>query len=408
MKCKECSSEDIVARGLCNKCYHRLIEKEKSAICVGCKKFKPIKTQGMCRKCYQRYLRHGDPTRERKKKGDKLCSYCHKRPVHAKGYCVNCYARYLKNGKPDVVKVRVEKECSFCGKVDFLKAKGLCTNCYSRFLKTDSPEYTQIKNVAICGFCEEEKEIVGRGLCASCYQRYRKNGTPEYVKVKHICKIKGCNDFCVAQGLCNTHYVRWKKHGHTDQTRPKGWGSKEKHPLYQTWWWLKRKEPYPVLCDAWKDFWKFVEDVGKKPSKKHRFFITDQSKIAGKDNYDWRKGPIEKRDDETNKEFRLRYGKQWRRDNKAKSKEDDLLRRHNINFDGYCSLQKKQNNVCAICGNPEIAIDQRGKLRNLAVDHCHKTGKIRGLLCTNCNKGLGHFKDSPDLLTKAIEYLKTT
>lgn len=54
--------------------------------------------------------------------------------------------------------------------------------------------------------------------------------------------------------------------------------------------------------------------------------------------------------------------------------------------------------VCAICSKPSRT--------RLHIDHNHKTGKYRGLLCSPCNIGLGHFKDSPSLLRKAIEYLK--
>jgi hypothetical protein len=56
---------------------------------------------------------------------------------------------------------------------------------------------------------------------------------------------------------------------------------------------------------------------------------------------------------------------------------------------------------CAICGK----VAEWGK-RGLHRDHDHKTGKTRGYLCHNCNVGLGHFKDSPKLLQKAIEYLE--
>jgi hypothetical protein len=71
----------------------------------------------------------------------------------------------------------------------------------------------------------------------------------------------------------------------------------------------------------------------------------------------------------------------------------------------YEELLKVQNGVCAICGRTETARGQNGELKRLAVDHCHKTGKVRGLLCFNCNAALGKFKDSPVLLAKAITYL---
>ena len=64
----------------------------------------------------------------------------------------------------------------------------------------------------------------------------------------------------------------------------------------------------------------------------------------------------------------------------------------------YDSMLHLQNGVCAICGGTET-------VGRLAVDHCHETGKIRGLLCTNCNQALGKFKDDPTILANAITYL---
>lgn len=58
-------------------------------------------------------------------------------------------------------------------------------------------------------------------------------------------------------------------------------------------------------------------------------------------------------------------------------------------------MLKSQDNKCAICGEET----------KLHVDHCHKTNKVRGLLCPPCNKGLGHFKDNSQLLTNARNYL---
>jgi len=367
--------------------------------CEGCKELNPIKAKGLCRKCYAGFQRHGDTSWE----GDKLCSYCHKKPVHAKELCAACYSRYLMNGKPDRIKVKIEKECTFCGEFGFVKAKGLCNKCYLRLLKTGSPEYTKFKKVAICGFCEEEKEIKAKGLCASCYQRMKKKGTPEYSKIKKICYIDGCDEFVKSLGLCEKHYSRWKRHGHTDQTRPVGWGSKEKHPLYNVWCYIKK---YYIVDERWMDFWIFVEDVGNKPSDKHKFIVIDKEKTVYKDNYEWAISIVQQRENESDYDFKCRYLKHWRKNNEAKCQEFRLKKYYGMTADEYEEMYDKQKGICSICGYPETIQDKNGKARKLAVDHCHTTGKIRGLLCTNCNKGLGHFKDSIDILKKAVEYLK--
>jgi hypothetical protein len=76
-------------------------------------------------------------------------------------------------------------------------------------------------------------------------------------------------------------------------------------------------------------------------------------------------------------------------------------------MDEYYILGEKQGHRCAICGNVERDKDQHSnKPRRLAVDHDHGTGKIRGLLCGSCNKGIGYLKDNPDLLIAASNYLK--
>lgn len=73
----------------------------------------------------------------------------------------------------------------------------------------------------------------------------------------------------------------------------------------------------------------------------------------------------------------------------------------------YEDLMVQQNNVCAICLNPEMKISKiTNDKKNLSVDHCHSTGKVRGLLCHYCNSILGLGRESPDILNKAIEYLK--
>jgi hypothetical protein len=74
----------------------------------------------------------------------------------------------------------------------------------------------------------------------------------------------------------------------------------------------------------------------------------------------------------------------------------------------YNYLLKKQNGCCAICGYKPEGEDRYRKGKSLAVDHDHVTGKIRGLLCDKCNRGLGHFNDNPRLLVEAVLYLQQT
>lgn len=75
------------------------------------------------------------------------------------------------------------------------------------------------------------------------------------------------------------------------------------------------------------------------------------------------------------------------------------LRRFKISEEEYNILISKQCGVCAICGKENTCG------RRLAIDHCHTTGKIRGLLCSKCNSALGVFNDSREMLSKAIDYL---
>lgn len=80
------------------------------------------------------------------------------------------------------------------------------------------------------------------------------------------------------------------------------------------------------------------------------------------------------------------------------------VKQYGLTLDDYKELQKKQNGKCAICG-AEIGNSEGDRLY---VDHNHKTGKVRGILCSNCNIGIGKFHDNISLLKRAIEYLEKT
>ena len=77
---------------------------------------------------------------------------------------------------------------------------------------------------------------------------------------------------------------------------------------------------------------------------------------------------------------------------------------HGITEQQYMELLARQEGKCAICGR---APDENALRRRLAVDHCHESDAIRGLLCSLCNSGLGSFGDNPALLRKAADYIET-
>jgi hypothetical protein len=99
-----------------------------------------------------------------------------------------------------------------------------------------------------------------------------------------------------------------------------------------------------------------------------------------------------------------------RPDRKEKDRESFLRRflhrTYGITIEQYNEILVKQEGLCAICDSTFNRINGKTKkLEPLSVDHCHATGRIRGLLCFKCNIGLGYFQDNPILLIKAIEYL---
>jgi hypothetical protein len=82
-------------------------------------------------------------------------------------------------------------------------------------------------------------------------------------------------------------------------------------------------------------------------------------------------------------------------------KRDGIIRnQYGITLAQYNTMLEAQNYKCAICGNEDEVEGRR-----LAIDHCHTSGKVRGLLCGKCNRGLGLFYDNTINLAKAIEYL---
>jgi hypothetical protein len=105
--------------------------------------------------------------------------------------------------------------------------------------------------------------------------------------------------------------------------------------------------------------------------------------------------------------------RKWSREKFARQPEEAHRARRNydlakygLNAEQYDALNEEQSGLCAICRRPERKHHQNGRLNSLAVDHCHATGKVRGLLCNTCNRGIGLLGEDPALLAVALAYLE--
>lgn len=99
----------------------------------------------------------------------------------------------------------------------------------------------------------------------------------------------------------------------------------------------------------------------------------------------------------------------WRKNNpeiRSKTRKREWLKkRYEMRIDEYDRMVKIQNNRCYICEHSPKKTDDPRTL-NLQVDHCHKTNKIRKLLCHQCNRALGLLKEDPNIFLKCISYIQ--
>ena len=97
--------------------------------------------------------------------------------------------------------------------------------------------------------------------------------------------------------------------------------------------------------------------------------------------------------------------KKWYRSNYRSVKNTQLKSTYGVTLEFIEDMYDRQEGLCCICQS-EVFINTTDKSLQGYIDHNHDTLEIRGILCTRCNTGLGMFKDSPDILEKAISYLK--
>lgn len=104
-----------------------------------------------------------------------------------------------------------------------------------------------------------------------------------------------------------------------------------------------------------------------------------------------------------NRQRRLNAMSDWHSRNKDEQRAKQMLRRYGMTPDDYDRMYRKQKGRCALCtGLPCGPGSQMGRLH---IDHCHETGRVRGLLCGRCNTALGLLKHDADLIARAAQWV---
>lgn len=224
--------------------------------------------------------------------------------------------------------------------------------------------------------CDNTK-LLARGLCGACYHRLRRSGSVlrQYVVNTGTCSVDGCGRKSFAKNLCAHHY------------------EKALHPLNHAWRLIRSRYAGQIPV-GWDRFDAFLADVGERPSPKHQLRRILVSQPYSAANIQWT-APTGTKPQNYTPEQQAAYGREW-----------NLQRKFGLTGEEYAALLAQQNGVCAICQGQETHVHKSGKVKALAVDHDHETGRVRGLLWMNHNQGIGRFQNSPRLLRAAADYLE--
>lgn len=114
---------------------------------------------------------------------------------------------------------------------------------------------------------------------------------------------------------------------------------------------------------------------------------------------------VKKNYPKTQEQRRAAY-KRHKEKNPLAWKNYQLKRDYGITLDMFYEMVKSQNGLCAICGDILRDRNLKNDQRASVVDHCHKTGFVRGILCNPCNAGIGMLRESKEIILKAVAYLE--
>lgn len=288
------------------------------------------------------------------------------RPTNARGWCSAHYTRYRRHGDTGPAEVGPSPGCKIAGCERRHSSLGLCAMHYHRQRRYGDPEYVLPETWAaldgqrICIVEGCGRKYDAQGYCRAHYRRWITSGDPGTAEVRRQgtnrgCSVDGCFLDHYGQGYCKVHYRRLGRNGN----------------------------PGPVAVRAANGA---VRDgMGRKLCYGcRRWFEVEQFTMA-------RNTP-----DKLNYRCRGCY------------RGDRLSKRYNITVETYDAMLAAQGGACAICENkPKTP-------RGLAVDHDHACcpanqacgACVRGLICRNCNAGIGNLRDDMATVEAAFLYLK--
>lgn len=190
-----------------------------------------------------------------------------------------------------------------------------------------------------------------------------------------VCKREGCGKKVSARGFCSHHY----------KMQNRCMVNERRFELRRRY-----KDEWPP---RWNNREAFVSDVGPQPGPKYRLLKKDRSKPISKTNIHW-VAPLPIR------------AKATGRTHTGYNAEHHRFRKYGLYPDDYDRMLEEQDGVCAICKTLPPRRAGPTKVAILVVDHDHDTNKVRGLLCTGCNQGIGNFLENEDSLQSAVAYLR--
>lgn len=297
--------------------------------------------------------------------------------------------------------------CSADGCDSPVTKRGMCESHYRKTIRDKNGP------CSVDG-CETKLQV--RGMCLRHYHRMRRWGTtddPEPTPPLDACSVDGCDRTVKSRGLCGTHLQRWYRWGNTDP-RPRSETKicrECKQALPRTM--FPQTIPVcehcfpaytlavhgPCSVDGCERLIKARRLCGMHLRRLYKYGTTDEPAPPRERKCNRCKRVVQSADFVISEGVCTDCRPLLRQERHAKR----LSRASGVNRSAE-ELRRSQDGKCAICRTPE-EMAPRGRLH---VDHDHGTHVVRGLLCGNCNCGLGQFKDDPKRLLAAIEYLART